>query len=897
MTNPAIPGYKIVTRRGSGAFGTVWKGIWGDGFECAVKVLTPGMWHPQYLSWCLERLRQEAERTDLVKVYSYDLTKSPPHVSMALMPEGTMTLEQLAGRLPVREAWALLEQLAGTVAWLHSEGVVHTGLSSGNVFAGSGPGGEPVVLLSDIGQGWLTEAPVAHLHSQIAYIAPEHWRAATKFLQEGRAHSRDVYAFGVVAWRLLTGGWPRAAKVFDAIAASHAEELNLQPVSFADWLEKEDDARWPAEPESDEEAARRKVVEQCLKMDPAERFPDMKAMLEALNLCALLPPVAAAPGERGAGEMATDANGDGEVNSADAFVEGAPAPRRRRFFLRLPRLSRTLQENRGESRPLWRTLLGPGTAAVALLGLAGVAAWALKERSGRITARNDLAAARSANDELSSRLPKAESDAANALSEARAARAGQTSAALHDSVELIGKVLATQPVEDDELPAWRTAVRAVAGQCAGILENAPADAAGMEALWQFARLKTALGEEDGALPVLEKLTRDLEAAAIAAAGEFPVELIRLTGRVESLTGKILSSRRRIEDAMPHLRRASDSFEKWLASNGNDTDTARDLAHNLLLEGRALGERGQPDQARSVLMKIDSLIGKPDDSTFRQEDYFLLADEQFALGRLDALQIKPAPPKDPGEKEALNRQLEAAITRHSDGVKLLLPYDNANKKSIPCRTRMAHGYFEIGRLLTRTDDVREASVAFGESVKIYTELIGEDPENAAWKLELSSVYNDAAQLIRTTKPGVAGAAEALDYQNFSVDFLSSLNRSTPLDNRVRLLLASSLTLNGELLQQSGDTVSALKRMTEAITLTAELLAENTLAESERREARRTSARAWTGTAGLHEKAGPKHREDTVDALNRALAEWEASPVEDPSDEVLFAWVKDKLSKIK
>ena len=113
MTNPAIPGYKIVTRRGSGAFGTVWKGIWGDGFECAVKVLTPGMWHPQYLSWCLERLRQEAERTDLVKVYSYDLTKSPPHVSMALMPEGTMTLEQLAGRLPVREAWALLEQLAG----------------------------------------------------------------------------------------------------------------------------------------------------------------------------------------------------------------------------------------------------------------------------------------------------------------------------------------------------------------------------------------------------------------------------------------------------------------------------------------------------------------------------------------------------------------------------------------------------------------------------------------------------------------------------------------------------------------------------------------------------------------------------------------------------------------
>ncbi len=897
MTSPAISGYKIVNRRGGGAFGSVWKAIWGDGFECAVKLLTPGMWHPQYLSWCLERLRLEAERTDLVRIFSYDLTKSPPHLSMALLPEGTMTLEQLSGRLPVREAWTLLDQLAGTVAWLHSEGIVHTGLSSGNVFAGSGPGGEPVVLLSDIGQGWLTDAPVSHLHSQIAYIAPEHWRAATKFLQEGRAHGRDVYAFGVIAWRLLNGGWPRAAKVFDAIAASHAEELNLQPVSFADWLEKEDAARWPAEPESDEEAARRKIVDQCLTMDPGERFPDMKAMLEALKLCALPPPVATAPGECVAAEMPADVNGDGTVDSADAFVEGAPAPGRRRFFLRLPRLCRTLQEHQGPSRPLWRTVLGPGTAVVALLGLAGAGAWAFKERTRHITARNDLAAARSANTELSSRLPKAESDAANARDEASAARAGQAAAALLGSVELIGKVLATQPVEDDEMPAWRTAVRAVAGQSADILENAPADAAGMEARWQFARLKTALGEEDGALPVLEKLTRDLEAAAIAAAGEFPVELIRLTGRVESLTGRILSSRRRTEDAMPHLRKASDSFEKWLATNSNDTDTARALAHNLLLEGRGHGERGNPDQARSVLMKIESLIGKPDDSTFRPEDYFLLADAQFALGRLDARQIKSAPPKDPAGKEALNRQLEAAIARYWDGVNLLLPYDNANKKSIPCRRRLAQGYFEMGRLLARTDDPGAASVAFTESVKLYTELIGEDSENTMWKLELSSVYNDVAQLIRTTKPGAIGAAEALDYQNFSVDFLGSLNRSTPLDNRIRLLLASSLTLNGELLQQSGDTVNALKRMSEAITLTAELLAENTLAESERREARRTSARAWTGTAGLHEKAGPKHREDTVDALNKALAEWEVSPVEDPSDEVLFTWVKDKLSKIK
>jgi serine/threonine protein kinase/tetratricopeptide (TPR) repeat protein len=894
MTSPAISGYNFETCHGSGAFGTVWKALWNNEFECAVKVLNPGTWHPQYLSWCLERLRREGARPGLVRIYSYDLANEPPHLSMAHLPEGTLTLEQLSGRLPAREAWALLDSLAETLAWLHSEGIVHTGLSSGNVFVGGGAQGEPVLLLGDVGQGWLTDAPVQRLHGQMAFIAPEQWRAATRLLQEGRAQQRDVYAFGVVAWRLLTGTWPRGAKVFDAISASQNEELNIQSGPFADWLENEALVDWPEPVASGEESARCQLVERCLSFDTAIRFPDMRAVHEALRAIAL-PLPAAAPAEQSLPEAA-DANADGKVDTADAFVPDNSSPRRGGFRIPFFRLRSSPRPDSGApaaaaGRGGWRLAAG-----IAILGAAVAAAWGVNERDKRITAGKERDALRRSNEELSSRLPRLEGATAAAEATARAARAEQAAGARHDSVELIRRVLDTRPVEDSDLAPWRLAVRAVADQYESLLDGAPADAVGMEARWQLARLQSSLGDSEGALPVLEKLSRDLEAAAIAAGTDFPAELIRLTGRVSALTGQILTSQNRTDDALPCLRRASDSLEKWLATDADDQETARTLAHNLLLEGRTLAARGQTEQARSALMKIESMIREDDSAGFKAEDYLLLADVQKETGRLDTAQATQ-PSTDPGADASATRLLESATARYVDAINTLLKYDSRNKRSVACRTRLARCYYEMGRVLVRSNSSYDASVAFAEGVKIYTELVNEFPENTAYKFDIAALYNEAAQLIYATEAGLEGAKKAQGLQDFSVRFMEGLNDANPLDNAIRLQLAASFTLNGELLQARGESTGALKRQTEAINITAELLAESTLSEKERREARRISARAWTATAKLHEKAGPSRRDATVDALMKALAEWESLPVEDPSDQQKMTWVQTKLNALK
>ncbi|HWB01692.1 MAG TPA: protein kinase [Verrucomicrobiales bacterium] len=884
MSSPVISGYKFDGCRGSGTFGSVWKALWNGEFECAVKVLTPGTFHPHYLSWCLERLRKEGERSDFVRIYSYDLSTHAPHLTMALLPEGALSLEQLAGRLPVREAWTLLDSLANTLAWLHTEGIVHTGLSGGNVFVCSGPSGEPAVLVGDVGQGWLTGAPVTRLHEQMGFIPPEHWRSATRLLEEGQAHGRDVYAFGVIAWRLLCGSWPRGTTVFDSIVAGRTEELNLEGESFAEWLEKEPSTPWPAEPATEEEAARRKIVEQCLSLDPAARFSDMKAAVEALQKCAL-PPQAAA------GENAAI----GEKGTADAFDGDKPAPRRRRFFRRFSRVSKELQENHKESRSMFS--MGAGMAVFSLLAIAGIGAYAFKERTRRLKVESDLGATRSTVEELSSRLPRMENDAAAARAETQTVKAEQATALLKRGMELIARVLASKPLEDDEVPGWRTAVRAVALHCSDVLENAPADGTGMEARWQLASLKSALGDDTAALPILEKLTRDLEAAAIAAAGDFPLDLIGLTGRVESLIGSILSAQHRIEDALPHLRKASDSFEKWVAAHKSDAEAARAYARNLYLEGHALAERGQAEPARDALIKIVGLVGKPENEKLAPEDRFLLADAQIELARIDAAEAASQPSTDEGARQKSAQLLEEAFNKHSGGVDLLYAYDKENPKSIPCRSRLAHGYFELGRLLIRLDRQYDASIAFNESVKLYLELVREQQDNPDYTTSLATVYNEVAQLKYANNSTPAGAKEALGYQNSGVEFLENLNGSTPLNNGIRLLLATSWALNGELLQHSGDHTNALKRQTEAISLTTELMGENSLSEKERRECRRISARAWTATARLHERAGPSHREDAVAALTKAYADWESSPVEDPQDQNKMAWVKEKLNKLK
>ena len=103
------------------------------------------------------------------------------------------------------------------------------------------------------------------------------------------------------------------------------------------------------------------------------------------------------------------------------------------------------------------------------------------------------------------------------------------------------------------------------------------------------------------------------------------------------------------------------------------------------------------------------------------------------------------------------------------------------------------------------------------------------------------------------------------------------------------------LNGELHELAGEPKTGLVRHTEALTLLEELLAEPTVAENDRRDCRRLSARAWTATGGIQEKAGRK--DEAIASLSKALEAWTGFAGDDPAADQNVASTRERLRKLK
>jgi serine/threonine-protein kinase len=171
------------------------------------------------------------------------------------------------GELPVTEAVRTLREIASALAFAHESGVVHRDIKPDNVLLSGG-----VAMVTDFGVAKALSASATAGDSGItslgvalgtpAYMSPE--QASADPLVDHRA---DIYAWGVLAYELLTGTPPFAGRPAAAMLAAQVSEA-VEPVS----------RRRPAIP-----PALSALVMKCLEKRAADRPQRADELVHALD--------------------------------------------------------------------------------------------------------------------------------------------------------------------------------------------------------------------------------------------------------------------------------------------------------------------------------------------------------------------------------------------------------------------------------------------------------------------------------------------------------------------------------------------------------------------------------------------------------------------------------------
>ncbi|MFJ9951684.1 protein kinase [Kitasatospora sp. NPDC091207] len=297
----ALAGYRIGEPIGAGAWGSVYAAHRpGGSANLAVKFLCPARLSPgqrrtmAQLAGSEMRFGRRANHPNLIRTLAVLTVDDPAHPRL----DGALALvmERAAGSLqdvlatarphaPVPEAERILAGVCAGLAHMHAAGWVHGDLKPGNILLM--PDG--TARLADF--GLTAELEGTHAYAPPLgspdHVPPEWWSQRTGARGVAVRPSADIWAFGVLAHQLLTGGLHPflGATARARSLAAQAYARGAAPLRLDDALPP----RW------------RPAVASCLAADRAERALVDLAALRAALLAATAAAAASSADGPGAG--------------------------------------------------------------------------------------------------------------------------------------------------------------------------------------------------------------------------------------------------------------------------------------------------------------------------------------------------------------------------------------------------------------------------------------------------------------------------------------------------------------------------------------------------------------------------------------------------------------------
>jgi len=200
-------------------------------------------------------------------LYVGELGVQPPYLVMQAL-KGESLAEYLERRETPDYAFVrmLMHDVASGLAAAHEAGIVHRDIKPGNLFL-VGPIGEPTeIKILDFGLSKDLSEESNGPASRNLVLGTAQYMAPEQVLADPVDERADIYAFGVVLFRVLTGQLP-----FDLDPSMELFGHQLfSPAPPLSWLNDDIDPRLE------------KLVLRCLQKNPDNRYPSMQHLLEDL---------------------------------------------------------------------------------------------------------------------------------------------------------------------------------------------------------------------------------------------------------------------------------------------------------------------------------------------------------------------------------------------------------------------------------------------------------------------------------------------------------------------------------------------------------------------------------------------------------------------------------------